>query len=310
MKKSTFLFNLLATTALATGAHAGVIQGSGWSYDSETGVLEITGYVQYEGVTGHVDGNSLPGLGAEMSSVTSIRFGEGVTQVSGFNGTNSYYKLTSVSFPSTLEKIADNAFGDKSNLTSVTFDPGATGLEIGAAFGGCSNLSQVELPDNVKLATGSFSTYYEPSMVFVLGKMDEGELDYYSLSSAATIICKDSSCVTAVQNSEGTDYTPLFAPDESGVYSQVNLSSGSQAYYASLEDLLNNSSCETYDVCKVLAAANNSSTTGGGNGGSGGSVNNNSGSQSEPKRIYTLEEARQAVEAAGTETVNFRIRYK
>ncbi|MBR6327448.1 MAG: hypothetical protein IKR60_01050, partial [Alphaproteobacteria bacterium] len=29
-----------------------------------------------------------------------------------------------------------------------------------------------------------------------------------------------------------------------------------------------------------------------------------------PKRIYTVEEARQAVEAAGTDTVNFRIRYK
>ena len=28
------------------------------------------------------------------------------------------------------------------------------------------------------------------------------------------------------------------------------------------------------------------------------------------KRIYTVEEARQAVEAAGTDTVNFRIRYK
>ena len=30
----------------------------------------------------------------------------------------------------------------------------------------------------------------------------------------------------------------------------------------------------------------------------------------ENKRIYTIEEARQAVEAAGTDTVNFRIRYK
>ena len=38
--------------------------------------------------------------------------------------------------------------------------------------------------------------------------------------------------------------------------------------------------------------------------------NNNEQPTYTPKRIYTVEEARQAVEAAGTDTVNFRIRYK
>ncbi|MBP5615803.1 MAG: hypothetical protein J6X42_04565, partial [Alphaproteobacteria bacterium] len=42
----------------------------------------------------------------------------------------------------------------------------------------------------------------------------------------------------------------------------------------------------------------------GGSGNAGGSTTGSG------KRIYTVEEARQAVEAAGTDTVNFRIRYK
>ena len=66
--------------------------------------------------------------------------------------------------------------------------------------------------------------------------------------------------------------------------------------------------------CSAYAKANNialndpnpvnSGNSVGENGGSGGSSNGSG------KRIYTIEEARQAVEAAGTETVNFRIRYK
>ena len=40
MKKSTFIFNLLATTALATSANATVLSGTGWSLDTVTGVLE------------------------------------------------------------------------------------------------------------------------------------------------------------------------------------------------------------------------------------------------------------------------------
>ena len=303
---------------MATGAKEAVISGDGWSYNPETFILEVTGDIQDgQGRTGYVDGNALStslspafaSAGVSLSSVTSIKFGEGVTNVSNFNG--GYYSsyLQSVSFPSTLEKIADHAFSSDSSLQSVTFDPGATGVEIGGLAFDCYNLyhKYVELPDNAKVATEAFGGA-QPKVS--LGGMEEDSLSYAGLSSAAAIICRDSSCVQAVENAGGHDNIPIFAPDASGVYSQVNLSSGSQAYYASVEDLLNDNSCETYDVCKVLAAANNSSTTGGGNGGSGGSVNNNSGSQSEPKRIYTLEEARQAVEASGKETVNVRIRYK
>ena len=41
MKKTTFLFNLLATTAMAAGVKAEVISGEGWSFNTETGLLEV-----------------------------------------------------------------------------------------------------------------------------------------------------------------------------------------------------------------------------------------------------------------------------
>ena len=312
MKKTTFLFNLLATTALATSAHAGVINGSGWSFNSDTGVLEITGDVQYQGVTGHVDGDSLPGLGAKMSSVTSIRFGEGVTHVSGFS--HGDYSFTSVSFPSTLEKIADNAFASDSALTSVTFDQGATGLDIGyGAFSNCYNISRLELPDNVKLHDGSLSV--DDGLTVVLGKMDEGELDQYSLSSAGLVFCPDETCKGKVMMSDtgfDADNIKMYTKDSDGVYTDED-----GVMYASAQDMIAGDTCGMHDACVTALGGNSGSGSSGGSGGSGGSGSsggsggsNNSGSQSEPKRIYTLEEARQAVEASGKETVNVRIRYK
>ncbi|MBR6327341.1 MAG: hypothetical protein IKR60_00505, partial [Alphaproteobacteria bacterium] len=56
-----------------------------------------------------------------------------------------------------------------------------------------------------------------------------------------------------------------------------------------------------------LASLYDRSTSASSNNNSG---NGNSQSAHVARRIYTVEEARQAVEAAGTDTVNFRIRYK
>ncbi|MBP5616110.1 MAG: hypothetical protein J6X42_06180, partial [Alphaproteobacteria bacterium] len=72
--------------------------------------------------------------------------------------------------------------------------------------------------------------------------------------------------------------------------------------------------CNSITTCSAFAkdAANNINLASlygapaGGNGGTGGTGS----STGSGKRIYTVEEARQAVEAAGTDTVNFRIRYK
>ena len=68
----------------------------------------------------------------------------------------------------------------------------------------------------------------------------------------------------------------------------------------------NDYNCNSITTCRALATTNgldlanmSFSGTGGADSGTGSG-----------KRIYTVEEARAAVEAAGTDTVNFRIRYK
>ena len=89
-----------------------------------------------------------------------------------------------------------------------------------------------------------------------------------------------------------------------------------QTECSNLIDMVSDSNydCNSITTCSAFAkdAANNINLASlygapaGGNGGTGGTGS----STGSGKRIYTVEEARQAVEAAGTDTVNFRIRYK
>lgn len=82
-----------------------------------------------------------------------------------------------------------------------------------------------------------------------------------------------------------------------------------QTECSNLIDMVSDSNydCNSITTCSAYVKANNlnlASILSGGTGGAG------SGTGSHGKRIYTVEEARAAVEAAGTDTVSFRIRYK
>ena len=270
---------------MATCANAGVTSGTGWSFDEDTGVLEITGDISSDG---SVDSANAPWAGQVTPlQIYSINFGEGVTRISGFINTedcddsDDYCNINSVSFPSTLKTIDSGSFQNNASLYSITFDKNATGLSIGDdAF---INLSSVSLsgdflPDNTSIGQNVFN-YFNDGFSFSYTKDDNGVYKYgepphYYSSADRMFSCLEGDCI------------------EEG--------------------------CETAESCAAVVAVRNVSTGGTDNGGAGGSgngdnggnVNNNSGSQSEPKRIYTVEEARAAVEAAGTDTVNFRIRYK
>ena len=321
MKKSTFLFNLLATTALATSANASVINGDGWSYDSETGVLEV---YATDSNQGYADGDeihvALSSANVDTENFSSIKFDEGITRVGNFNGSSAYYnRASSLSFPSTLKNIDSDAFRNLW-VSDVSFHPATSGLNIGdEAFYNISSLSRVSLPGIKSIGEKAF---YQGDLV--LENLDDNADFTKFRFRDFTAYCPDTSCVDKIKQTYPEDatnyYIRTYTKDENGVYTFDN------SMYASLYDFSQESSCgsrgdtDAYDNCVAMAAeyaANNSITTGGdsgsggsGSGGSGGNVNNNSGSQSEPKRIYTVEEARQAVEAAGTDTVNFRIRYK
>ena len=297
MKKSTFIFNLLATTALATGAKADVISGTGWSFDPSTGLLEITGAISSDG---SVDSTNAPWTGqVTLADIQSINFGEGVTSISGFEfplpypspydwNMDYYYNVNSVSFPSTLKTIASGAFQNAVDLYSITFNTDATGLSIGDdAFTNLSSLSlsdDFHLPDNTSFGQNVFNYFNESNFfytkddngVYIAQSPDDWDSYYYYSSAdrmfrAKTTNCSEQDCI------------------EEG--------------------------CETPESCAAVVAARNVSNGGTDNDGAGGSGTSTGGSvtseQNTPKRrIYTVQEATDRIKELGTDTVNFRIRYK
>ena len=88
----------------------------------------------------------------ENTEITNLIIPEGVTNI----GSDVFYGcegITTVSFPSTLETIGDNAFA-QSGLTSVVVPQGLTTINDGA-FMNCANLTSVTIPEGVETIGGS-----------------------------------------------------------------------------------------------------------------------------------------------------------
>lgn len=88
----------------------------------------------------------------EDTEITNLVIPEGVTTI----GHDAFYRcegITTVSLPSTLETIGDNAFAN-SGLTSVDFPAGLTTINYGA-FMNCANLTSVTIPEGVETIGGS-----------------------------------------------------------------------------------------------------------------------------------------------------------
>ena len=88
----------------------------------------------------------------EGTEITNLVIPEGVTSI-GHHAFHGCEGITSVSFPSTLETIGDNAFAS-SGLTSVDIHVGLTTINYGT-FMNCANLSSVTIPEGVETIGGS-----------------------------------------------------------------------------------------------------------------------------------------------------------
>ena len=122
-----------------------------WSFDSETGVVTVTG----TGPMWDYDFNNDPSPFDGAQSITSAVIGEGVTSVGAwfFDDCNN---LTAVSLPSTLRRIEIGAFYDNA-LHSLTIPYGVT--YIGKwAFTKNESFTSLVLPDSVtELGISPFS---------------------------------------------------------------------------------------------------------------------------------------------------------
>ncbi len=110
-----------------------------WSFDSDTGVLTVTGTGEmWKWIRGEAPWY------VHRAAITSVELPEGLTGIRWFAFENCS-GLTSVTIPESVTSIGQYAFSNCSGLTSVTFPAGLT--EIGAwAFADCSSLTSVMLP--------------------------------------------------------------------------------------------------------------------------------------------------------------------
>lgn len=122
------------------------------------------------------------------TEITNLVIPEGVTNISAY----AFYhaeSITSVTFPSTLESIGENAFAH-SGLTSVDIPVGFT--EIGeGAFQHCANLTSVTIPEGVtKIGNAAFvhtglTSLELPSTIRSMSQ------SFYGCESLATLTLKD-----------------------------------------------------------------------------------------------------------------------
>ncbi len=129
-----FTYTLDASTSTATVT------------DTPSGNVVIPATIKYNNRTYNV--TAITGVN---SGITSCEIPEGVTSI----GTAFYVKsyLTSVSIPSTVQRIEKNAFSSCSSLTSVVIPEGVTFIGKNA-FSSCIMLSSVTIPTTLTSMAG------------------------------------------------------------------------------------------------------------------------------------------------------------
>lgn len=110
----------------------------------------------FEGVTEITIPGSVETFGAtfqSMKNLQTITFGEGVKELSSEAGSMVYgcKNLTTITLPSTLEKInANAAFSDAKALTNINLPNDVTFSDSGVSyFAGCTSLTSITLPESM-----------------------------------------------------------------------------------------------------------------------------------------------------------------
>ncbi|MBR3094104.1 MAG: leucine-rich repeat protein [Clostridia bacterium] len=120
--------------------------GVTWHFDAATGTLTISGAGAVTDVWSSMGYRFYENL-YHPELVTDIVIEEGITQID-VNTFEGLENVQTVSLPSTLENIGDEAFKDCAALESVTVPEGV--LWVGDnAFDGCSALRRVKLPSTL-----------------------------------------------------------------------------------------------------------------------------------------------------------------
>ena len=143
-----------------------------WSFDTETGVLNITGT---GAMTNYSSSSSVPWR-LYLSNIKTVNIASSVTTI-GKRAFSGCEILTSITIPDSVTTIGDNAFYDCASLTSVTIPDSVTTIGD-SAFYNCTNLT------NIKVA--SDNKYYSNDSYGVLFNKDKTKLIQYPTGNART----------------------------------------------------------------------------------------------------------------------------
>ena len=264
MKKTALLTTLLLATVLcavmlilpaSAEVHSGSCGADGdnvqWSFDTETGLLAITGsgeMFDYTRVTGQIpwkpyrkqiktvtigEGvtNITPYAFMECSALTSATISNTVTSVDCESFSNCgllYQKENNVYYVDTWAMFAD------ANVTALTIRDGTVGI-ADSAFKSKQTLASVALPDTVKFI-GENAFYY----CFALKNVNISQsltsigsqafmycvtLENVTISNSVVTIGKDAflSCTTSLQVENGVSYIDRWAVDCDPTVTSVTL---------------------------------------------------------------------------------------
>ena len=150
--------------SLKAGAEETTYSGScgknvNWSLDTETGVFNITG----TGAMSSYD-NSVPWYSSYRSYVKMINIADGVTSI-GSNAFGNFTNLTSITIPDSVTSIGDGAFWYCRSLTSVTIPDSVTSIGRGA-FGECTGLEDVYYTGDIESWCGIAYDHAYPDSEF------------------------------------------------------------------------------------------------------------------------------------------------
>lgn len=286
-------------------------------------VTSIGEYAFYEAkTTSVIIGNGITSIGSNAfnfaKSLTSVVIPDSVTSIntSAFYGASS---LSSVVIPDSVTSIGRSAFQYARSLTSVVIPSSVTSIGD-YAFLNVPSSAEIFCP-NQACRTKVRNAYYEGTNFTYYTKNTNGvyTVGDTMYASAEDMRARQNACTSEAQCREKVqEYKEAKATQmaQNGVLCQTK-----QGCLNLMDLVASSTSCkadEANSYANCSAAVKNGTITGVNlaaadpepavvNPGGAGDTGSSAGSG---KRIYTVEEARQAVEAAGTDTVNFRIRYK
>ncbi len=144
-------------TSITTNTFNGCVSLTEITIPDSVTTIDSSAFSGCNAVKTLVTGNGLTSLAylPITSALESITIGDRITEI----GDNKFYEFTnlkSVTFAdnSQLTKIGENAFCGCSQLTEITIPDGVTTIGS-SAFNGCSNLASVTIPDSVTTIGGS-----------------------------------------------------------------------------------------------------------------------------------------------------------